>query len=132
MEKTDSKKLREFAFLTGGVFVFLFGLFLPWLKSKPYPVWPWILALILGIPGLLKPEVLKPVYVGWMKLGHVLGWLNSRIILGFIFYVLVTPMGWIMKKMGKNPLEEHAHKSNSNSYKLVIKRREGKHMEVPY
>lgn len=132
MEKVDAKKLREFGLLTGLVFVLIFGLFFPWLKSASYPLWPWILALLLGIPALLKPEVLAPVYQVWMKLGHALGWLNSRIILGFIFYFLVTPMSFFMKKMGKNFLEQHAQKRDSNSYKLVIKRREGKHMEDPY
>ncbi len=132
MEKVDSKKLREFGLLTGTVFVLLLGLLLPWLKSKPYPLWPWVLALLLGIPAILKPMVLGPVYQTWMKLGHALAWVNSRIILGAVFYLMVTPLGWMMRKMGKNPLEEHAHKSDSNSYKVVLKRREGKHMEDPY
>ncbi len=132
MEKVDSKKLREFGLLTGAVFVFLFGLLLPWMKSKPYPLWPWILALLLGIPAILKPKVLGPVYQVWMKVGHTLGWINSRIIMGFVFYLMITPMGFLMRKFGKNPLEEHASPKDSNSYKTVLHRREGKHMEVPY
>jgi len=132
MEKVDSKKLREFGLLTGTVFVLLFGLLLPWIKSKPYPLWPWLLALLLGIPAILKPMVLGPVYQVWMKVGHALGWVNSRIIMGFVFYFMITPMGFLMRKFGKNPLEDHASLKGSNSYKTVLHRREGKHMEVPY
>ncbi len=132
MEKVDSKKLREFGLLTGLVFVLLFGLFIPWLKSKSYPLWPWVLALLLWIPAILKPMVLGPVYDAWMKIGHALGWINSRIILGAVFYLLITPMGWVMRRLGKNPLGASAQKSDSNSYRVVIKKREEKHMEVPY
>ncbi len=130
--ENEAKKLREFGLLTGLVFVLLFGLLFPWMKSKPYPVWPWVIALLLGIPAVLKPVVLSPVYSVWMKVGHVLGWVNSRIIMGIVFYVMITPMGFLMRKFGKNPLEEHAVSEDSHSFKAVIKRSEGKHMEVPY
>lgn len=132
MEQVDDKKLREFGLLTGAVFAVLFGLLLPWLKHKPSPWWPWAIALLLGLPALLKPSVLGPVYRVWMKLGHVLGWVNSRIILGIVFYGLFTPMGWLMRRFGKNPLDAHERGAASNSYRIEVKRREGKHMEVPY
>lgn len=132
MEIVNDKKLREFGLLTGAVFVLIFGLLFPWMKSSSYPMWPWILALVLGLPALIKPCVLAPVFKVWMKLGHALGWLNSRIILGIVFYGLITPMAWLMKVFGKNPLKQHERECSAHSYRLLVKRREGKHMEVPY
>lgn len=132
MQEMTPKKLREFAFLTGGVFVLLFGLLIPWLKSKPYPLWPWIIAIALALPALIAPQVLKPVHTAWMKLGHALGWVNSRIILGIVFYGVITPMSLLMKLFKKNPLSQHEEKKVEGSYRINVTRREGKHMEVPY
>jgi len=132
MEKVDSKNLRDFGLLTGTVIGFLFGLLLPWLKSRPHPLWPWILAFLLILSAFTKPFLLRPIYQAWMKLGHLLGWVNSRIILGLVFYLIVTPMGLFMRKWGKNPLENSTEKTNLNSYRRILKHREEKHMEVPY
>ena len=57
----DRKGLREFALVTGGVLVGLFGLVLPWLFNLGWPTWPWILAGILVALGLVAPMALQPV-----------------------------------------------------------------------
>lgn len=68
-------------------------------------------ALILIVVGvftaafaLLCPTILKPVYIVFMKVSHVLGWINTRILLGIIFYFAITPVGIIMKIFGKDLL----------------------------
>ena len=47
-----------------------------------------------GGSGLMMLGVFKHVYQGWMWVGHVMGWVNTRIILGVLLYGVVTPMGW--------------------------------------
>jgi len=50
------------------------------------------------------PFILRPIYVGWMKFAFVLGWINTRLILGIFFYLILTPVGLIMRLFGRDPL----------------------------
>jgi hypothetical protein len=63
--------------------------------------------------ALICPRLLSPLYRGWMKFGHVLGWINARIILGLVFFVMVTPIGLVMRLFGKDLLRMKMQKSAS-------------------
>ena len=54
---------------------------------------------------------MKPVHIGWMMLALALGWLNTRLLLGVFFYVIVTPIGVIMRLFGKDILDEKLDRS---------------------
>ena len=114
----DNKGLRKFGFTTGAIIVVLFALFFPWVFDVAVmPMWPWIIAGALWVPALLVPAVLRPVYTTWMKIGHGIGWVNTRIILGVLFYVLVLPMGLIMRLFGNDPMARKRDESAS-SYRV--------------
>ena len=70
--KLDAKGLRHFALSTGAIVAGLFGLALPWLFGWSIPWWPFVLAAVLSLWGLLAPATLRPVYRGWMSLGLLL------------------------------------------------------------
>lgn len=93
--------LRTFAYTIAAAFVVIFCLLLPWLFTHPTPYWPLIVAAILLLQAWVYPKSLIPVQDGWMRIGAVLGWINTRIILGAVFFVLITPTGWIQRKRGK-------------------------------
>ena len=83
------KVLREFGVVTGGIVAVLFGLALPWLfGAAEFPRWPWIVGALLALWGLSWPAGLEPVYRGWMRFGRALGWVNTRILLGVLFFLL--------------------------------------------
>ena len=108
----DNKGLRKFGFTTGAIIVVLFAAFFPWVfDAARMPMWPWILAGLLWVPALLMPSILRPVYTTWMKIGHGIGWVNTRIILGVLFYTLVLPMGLIMRLFGKDPMTRKLDKT---------------------
>jgi hypothetical protein len=58
----------------------------------------------LVILGLLWPRALSVVHRAWMAVGHALGWVNTRILLGIVFYGIVTPMGLVMRLAGRDPM----------------------------
>lgn len=64
----------------------------------------WIAAFFF-FSGLLTPGLLKPVFIFWVKLGSLLGWVNSRIILIAMFYLIFSPFGLIMRLFKKDLLD---------------------------
>ena len=128
----DKKGLRKFGVTTGAIIVVLFAAFFPWVFDvATMPIWPWILAGLLWVPALLMPSVLRPVYTTWMKIGHGIGWVNTRIILGVLFYILVLPMGLIMRLFGKDPMTRKLDKSVS-SYRVKSVSEPKDRLEKPF
>lgn len=126
----DKKGLRDFGLVTSAILVALFGLLFPWLFSGNYPLWPWWVAGFLSGWALLWPDGLKSVYWAWMWFGNGLGWINSRLILALMFYGIITPIGLILRIIGKNPLKTHS--STAKSYRKPSHSRSPQHMERPF
>jgi glucan phosphoethanolaminetransferase (alkaline phosphatase superfamily) len=64
-----------------------------------------IVAGLFALAALLIPAALAPVHRWWMRLAEILGWINTRIILVVIFFLIVTPLGLLMRLFRRNPLE---------------------------
>jgi hypothetical protein len=64
-----------------------------------------VVAGLFALAAMLIPTALAPVYRGWMRLAGILGWINTRIILVIIFFLIVTPLGMLMRLFRRNPLE---------------------------
>ena len=127
----SKKDLRKFGLTTGIVIALLFGLFFPWVLNKAYPVSPWIISTVLILWALVAPSTLGPIYKVWMKIGHALGWVNSRIILGIMFYLIITPVGVFMRLIGKNPLKLKIDKS-ATTYRVKSEDLEKSRIEKPF
>ena len=102
-EPSSTKELRKFGLTVGAAFAVLGAV--SWWRGH---VWPprvmWTLAVLLMVPGALFPAVLGPVQRGWMKFALVLGHFNTRIILTVLFYLVMTPVGLIMR-LFRDPLD---------------------------
>ncbi len=125
------KLLREFSWIMATAIAGLFGLLFPLLKGQALPPIPWILAgTFLGL-GFVIPQSLGPIYRLWLKLGHVLGWVNSRIILGLIFFAVITPMALVMKILQRDTMAR-TFDSEISSYRVPSHVRPNQHMGKPY
>lgn len=124
-------ELRKFGLVIGAVTAFLFGLLLPWIFERSFPLWPWIVLAILWVLALLLPRSLSPIYQGWMKIGYLLGWINTRIILGILFYLLFFPIAVIMRGLGKDPMKRKKDLAVT-SYRVAHVKPEKNHVERPY
>jgi len=131
IETPDKKGLRDFGLITGGLFVAIFGLLLPWLLTLDMPVWPFTLAGVLWILALLIPNTLKPIYTVWMFIGLILGWINTRIILALVFYIIITPMRLIMLLFAGKTFSQNKPK-RSQTFRNISEVRSPKHMEKPF
>ncbi|MFA5156202.1 MAG: SxtJ family membrane protein [Candidatus Omnitrophota bacterium] len=100
---TDTKALRKFAFTLGSAFL-IFAL-LAALRHKHSSLPAALLAAFFFIFGQILPKALKPVYVAWMRLALILNWMNTRLLLIIVFYLLITPIAVIMRAFGKDPLD---------------------------
>ena len=126
----DRTGLREFALVTGGVIVGLFGLFLPWLLDLGWPTWPWILAAVLVAVGLIAPMALRPVYKAWMQFGLILSRFTTPIIMGLVFFLVITPTGLLRRLLASDPLARKF--DDRESYRVPSKKAAAKNMERPY
>ena len=104
MTKIEIKELRKFGLTTGIIVILLFGLLLPWIFSRPSPKWSCVVSSVLIVWALIAPGTLKIVYNVWMRIGFVLGWVNTKIVLAIVFYFVFTPMGLLMKIFRKDPM----------------------------
>lgn len=93
--------LREFAFTMAAALVGIFCLLLPWIFGRSIPHWPIVIAAILLLQAVIFPASLIPVRFIWMRVGGIIGWINTRIILGVLFFVVLTPLGFIQRHQKK-------------------------------
>ncbi len=63
-----------------------------------------VLAVTVGPLGLIRPEAVRPIYVGWMRLAYPIGWVVSRLLLAGLFYGLFTPMALLFRVTGRDAL----------------------------
>ncbi|MFK7924344.1 MAG: SxtJ family membrane protein [Bacteroidia bacterium] len=70
-------------------------------------------AIGLGVLSLLSPQLAKWIHIGWMKLAEGLGWVNSRILLGLVFFLLLTPIALLVRLFRKDPLQLKRPQSSS-------------------
>ncbi len=131
IQPLDTRGYRKFGLTTGAIIIVLFGLLIPWLFSLNYVEWPWILGGVLGLWALLAPTTLKPVYIGWMKFGHIMNWINTRIILGILFYGIILPFGVVMRLFGKDPMQRKLD-SRLSSYRVKSQNEDKSNVERPY
>jgi hypothetical protein len=134
-EKTSAsanhRQLREFGLVFAAGVVVMFGLVLPWLAGRPWPLWPWITGAVFVVPALVYPPLLRPFNTLWLKIGHVLGWINTRIILGVVYFVVFLPTGLLLRLLHRDPMHR-GFDAAADSYRVPSKPSPGKQMEKPF
>ena len=84
--------------------VFLLIALYPLLKGNDLRVWSLIISFVFLILGLINSKILTPLNKLWFKFGLLLGRFVSPLIMGIIFFVVVTPIGIIMRLLKKDLL----------------------------
>ena len=100
-----------------GVVFFIFFLLIaiwPMLKGGEIRIWSILLSLFFLTFGILNSKVLTPLNYFWIKFGDLLGRVIAPVVMGFIFFLVVTPIGLFMRILGKDILRLSL--SNEKSY----------------
>ena len=119
--KPQKKILREFGLLVGFTFPILIGLIIPLFTGHNFRIWTLWISIPLIFLSFFSPKLLATPYAAWMKLGNILGYINSRIILGAVFLLVLQPIALIMKFFNYDPLRKK--KKNVVSYKEISKQK---------
>jgi hypothetical protein len=131
IQALDARGYRRFGLTTGAILAALFGVLVPWVFDLGYPLWPWLLGGVLAVWALVAPLSLKPVYLGWMKFGTVMNWINTRLILGILFYGLFVPFGLVMRLFGKDPMHRRLDRTRA-TYKVKSRNEPRDNVERPF
>ena len=127
----DAAGLRRFALTTAALVAALFGLLLPWLLSMHWPIWPWPVAGVLGLWGLIAPRSLRPVYYGWMRFGLLLSRVTTPLILSLVYLLLFVPAGLLMRLLGTDPMQRRLD-TKAETYRKPSQAAASDTLERPY
>ena len=134
MNQTESKKRsfrveREFGLIVGGIFLLLSGWWI--YRGKFHTVSQVTLPLgaVLVLLGIVFPRALVYPNKAWMALAEVLSFVSTRIILAFVYFVIVTPIGFVKRLFGWDPLNRRAPKSESYWRPYSERQRDSRHYE---
>ena len=93
--------------------VFLIIAIWPILNQNEIRIWSMMISFIFLILGLINSKFLSPLNKAWFKFGLVLGSIIAPIVMGIVFFIVVTPTGLIMKALGKDILGLKRNKNNT-------------------
>tara|TARA_R110002126_G_scaffold54341_15_gene147202 strand:- start:842 stop:1246 length:405 start_codon:yes stop_codon:yes gene_type:complete len=116
LQKTDHAGLRAFGWQMAIVWPVLFSLLLPWLFGWAIPLWPLYLSAAFGLLALLYSPGLYYPYRLWMAFARVMAWLNTRLLLALVFYLMLLPLGLVLRLFSKL---QYQHKPTGDSYWLA-------------
>ena len=107
----------------GLVFFVIFIIIALWplLNNGNIRIWSIIVSIIFLILGLLNSKILTPFNKLWMKLGVLLGTIVSPIVMGVVYFGIITPIGLIMKLFGKDVLNLKLDKNKKTYWTLKKK-----------
>ncbi|MNU91593.1 hypothetical protein D3C71_814850 [compost metagenome] len=120
--------LRKFGYVMAGFFALFFGLLLPWWWDFKSAYWPWVVAAVFLALALAAPQMLRGPYKFWMRLGRVLEWINTRLVLGVVFALVFAPLGGVLRLLGKDTLQKKWDR-RLTTYRVNKVPRKADHME---
>lgn len=127
----DQAGLRRFGLTMAAAVAVVFGALLPFLFEHTIPYWPFLLAGALVAWSVTAPRSLNAIYRPWMKLGLALNRITTPIIMGAVFFFLITPVSLVMKLIRRDPMSRGFDKS-LKSYRKASHKASRENLERPF
>lgn len=96
-----NQELKSFGLLMVWAFPLFIGVIAPWLLGKGLQWWTLVVSSFFLVLALVAPRAIYFPFRGWMFIGGIIGYINTRIILGFTFYLLIFPIGMVLRIFNK-------------------------------
>ncbi len=125
------QELKKFAIMMSWAMPLFFLIITPWLFNYSRHWWPLAVSVIFLVL-LLAPKKISYPYKLWMLIGSIVGWINTRIILGLTFYLLIFPMGLVLRLLGKLQYIAFPKKTKSSYYKFRSQKLIKQDLEKPF
>jgi hypothetical protein len=98
---TDRRELRQFGMGLGLLIVAVFWAVVPWLWDRPRPEWPLLVGPVIAGLALAWPPAIYPLHRVLLPVARVLGTVNTWLLLGAVFFGILLPVGWALRRMGR-------------------------------
>src|SRR6476619_6344107 len=132
MKKNSFRREREFGLIVGGVSVLLSGWWIYRGKFSNASHLTLPLGSLLILLGLIWPRVLVWPNRAWMLLAEGLSFVTTRIILGIVFFLMITPIGFVKRLTGWDPLDRRSSRRSSYWKPYSERQRDPRHYEKMY
>jgi hypothetical protein len=102
--KEDIKGPSDRSF--GWVFVVVFAIAgtLPALHGRPLRAWALALSVVIMLVSISRPSIFHPANIAWMRFGLLLSRIVNPVVTALLFYVVFTPVGYLMRRLGRDPV----------------------------
>ena len=109
MQKKENNKSFGILFFV----IFLLVALWPLINSEFIRLWALGIASIFLVLGITNSKILTPIKKAWIKLGEILGKIIAPIVMGLIYFIIITPIGLLMRLVGKDVLNLKFNKNDS-------------------
>ena len=131
LTRNDRRELRFFALGIALVLVVVFWWLVPWLRERPEPLWPLIVAWFLVVIAWAHPPAILPLHRALLPVARVLAWLNTWLLLGTVFFAILLPVGWVLRRLGKLQ-DVTGFDAQATTYRVTVPPEHEMRLEEPF
>jgi hypothetical protein len=131
LQSSDRRDLRGFGLGLAILVVLVFWGLLPWMRELPRPAWPLLAGGVLAVAALAWPPAIYPVYRFLLPVARVLGVVNTWLLLGAVFFGMLTPVGWVLRRLGRLQYEARFD-PGATSYRIEVDPDRPVRLEEPF
>jgi multisubunit Na+/H+ antiporter MnhG subunit len=99
----SQRELRQFAGIWFPLFCAMIGL-LVFRRSHAAGIAVWSIGAVVALIGLAAPMLIKPLFVGMMYASFPIGWVMTHVLLGILYYGVISPVGAVMRLAGRDTM----------------------------
>ena len=131
LARSDTRELRHFGLGLAVLLVLIFWALLPWLGERPRPAWPLAAGGVVAALALAWPKAIHPIYRLLLPVARVLGVVNTWLLLGAVFFGILLPVGWLLRRLGRLQYVDRFDPSAA-SYRIEVPRDRAVRLEEPF